>query len=296
MNLKGVTINGYKVTDILGKGTFGVVYKAYKNNIIYALKVFEDYDYYSNQELILQKVISSFTMCAAGVVCMKDYFDIYLDGRKYGCIVLEFMDGTLLDMNIITFGALLKIMADVSFALYSLHLIHITHNDIKPDNILYKHCGTDTIFKLADCGFACDQNYNINYYAYCKNYGTPTYMAPGKIKRMGQPESGERHMQSDVYALGYTFWEMVVAFKNQITVKQAAIMHATQRRFTAEMIETPEFLTTITNEEIASKLNSLLSSMVFVKPEDLPDMNTVYRTILLISQENRYDVAGKTSV
>ena len=42
MQLTGQTINGYKFLNFINKGGFGSVYKAEKNGVSYAVKVFEE--------------------------------------------------------------------------------------------------------------------------------------------------------------------------------------------------------------------------------------------------------------
>jgi len=74
--------------------------------------------------------------------------------------------------------------------------IPIIHRDIKPENILLDEYG---VVKLADFGWS-------NFYQYKKRLsycGTPEYLAPEMIKRVGHDQS------VDVWNLGVLLFELV---------------------------------------------------------------------------------------
>ncbi|CAE6518325.1 unnamed protein product [Rhizoctonia solani] len=90
-------------------------------------------------------------------------------------------------------------------ALAFLHQRGVVHNDIKPANIILTG-GSSPMPVLVDFGFA--EHYTLtSRHAFQSNlaYGTPEYLAPERAK--GQPHDTRK---SDVYALGITFFEILV--------------------------------------------------------------------------------------
>ncbi|EUC62064.1 kinase [Rhizoctonia solani AG-3 Rhs1AP] len=86
-----------------------------------------------------------------------------------------------------------------------LHQRGVVHNDIKPANIILTG-GPTPMPVLVDFGFA--EHYTLtSRHAFQSNlaYGTPEYLAPERAK--GQPHDTRK---SDVYALGITFFEILV--------------------------------------------------------------------------------------
>ncbi|KAF8682207.1 kinase-like protein [Rhizoctonia solani] len=86
-----------------------------------------------------------------------------------------------------------------------LHQRGVVHNDIKPANIILTG-GPSPMPVLVDFGFA--EHYTLtSRHAFQSNlaYGTPEYLAPERAK--GQPHDTRK---SDVYALGITFFEILV--------------------------------------------------------------------------------------
>ncbi|KAG9083731.1 hypothetical protein FRC06_004392 [Ceratobasidium sp. 370] len=86
-----------------------------------------------------------------------------------------------------------------------LHQRGVVHNDIKPANILLTGA-TPPMPVLVDFGFA--EHYTLtSRHAFQSNlaYGTPEYLAPERAR--GQPHDTRK---SDVYALGVTFFEILV--------------------------------------------------------------------------------------
>ncbi|CAE6409519.1 unnamed protein product [Rhizoctonia solani] len=86
-----------------------------------------------------------------------------------------------------------------------LHQRGVVHNDIKPANIILTG-GSSPMPVLVDFGFA--EHYTLtSRHAFQSNlaYGTPEYLAPERAK--GQPHDTRK---SDIYALGITFFEILV--------------------------------------------------------------------------------------
>ena len=93
------------------------------------------------------------------------------------------------------FGEISQIAAEICEALKFSYELDIIHGDIKPSNVLLQYNGTA---KLSDFGMARrvsgETDNSIG--------GTPNYIAPELLR--GEKPS----IQSDVYALGVTLYEM----------------------------------------------------------------------------------------
>ncbi|QRV86563.1 CAMK/CAMK1 protein kinase [Ceratobasidium sp. AG-Ba] len=95
--------------------------------------------------------------------------------------------------------------AALTEAVAFLHQRGVVHNDIKPANILLTGASPPTPV-LVDFGFA--EHYSLtSRHAFQSNlaYGTPEYLAPERAR--GQPHDTRK---ADVYALGVTFFEILV--------------------------------------------------------------------------------------
>ena len=162
---------------MLGKGTFGAVYKATDDeNNIYALKIYND-KFEANQEAQLltyvnkigengksENVISYF-----GYYREKEITVDYMDGSRstqtYSFVLSELVSGKPLDDTFITFPlgdkerwdylgfAIPQIFKGLSF----LHKKGVAHRDIKPDNIMIELPGANPKGRvvLIDLGLSC---------------------------------------------------------------------------------------------------------------------------------------------
>ena len=134
------------------------------------------------------------------IVDVTDYFE--LEGSYY--IILEYIEGCslkdLLDQQKkLPFLLAVYVVGQIGQGLWHAHQNQIIHRDVKPANIMLTKGGG---VKITDFGLA-----------YAKEalgitdpgtfVGTPAYLAPEQIK--GQPADA----QSDIYALGVMFYEML---------------------------------------------------------------------------------------
>lgn len=125
----------------------------------------------------------------------------------------------------------------ITTALYYLHNLNISHNDIKPSNVRYSK--TKGLWKLLDLGLATDLKTVV-----CKNIGTDGYRAPEVQTR------GVLHPKSDVYGLGVMMEECIPGIIRRyarfdgITKRKKALLrelHSTASgRIKAQLIEAGE--------------------------------------------------------
>ena len=122
-------------------------------------------------------------------------------------IVMEYLKGITLKQLIHRRGALepkeaVGLMIQLSLGLQEAHLKNVIHRDIKPQNILIEDDGT---VKLTDFGIAIAGD-ALQLTKMDSVLGSVHYMAPECSRGEGAS------MQSDIYALGVVFYELLTGF------------------------------------------------------------------------------------
>jgi CRP-like cAMP-binding protein len=198
------TIGKYIATDIIGRGSFSVVYKGkhidlempvaikmMRHNLAMDPEFLENF----NNEA---KTIAS--LDHENIIRIYDIEERY----KTVFIIMEYVNGESL-MNLIqrlklippelTAYYLVQACSGLSFA----HENGIIHRDINPSNILLHK---NDRLKIFDFGLACPIGTEDMEFL-----GTAFYMAPEQIK------SYEMDQRTDIYSLGITAYEMVTGAK-----------------------------------------------------------------------------------
>lgn len=166
----------YAYNDLLGTGSFGSVFKCKRvgDNNTYALKVIEKRKLMAHGEYLfkaLEREIETQKIATdSGLPFYVGLIESFEDAKNI-YIVLEYCERSLMDFlagRKLTENQCLELVFQVALGLNYLHSIHITHRDIKPDNILIKN----GILKIADFGFASNSSQLMT------NLGTAPYMSP----------------------------------------------------------------------------------------------------------------------
>ncbi len=192
---------GYEILGVLGRGGFGVVYRARQLTIDreVALKVdsrviLDDRD----QRRFLREVRAAGRL--SGHPNVVEIYDagVLSDGRPY--IVMELCTGgSLAGRAPMTPADVVGIGQQLADALATAHGLGVLHRDIKPGNILIKRYGT---VGLADFGLAAlietGRDSSVTLAAL-----TPAY-APPEAFHLETPTP-----RSDVYALGATLYALL---------------------------------------------------------------------------------------
>ena len=222
MNKKNVVANRYEVVQHIGQGGMADVFLAIDTilNRHVAIKILR-----SDQSIDAISILRFEREAqAATTLAHPNIVEIYDVGeyKNHHYIVMEYVAGKTLKKVIRDRAPLLNLeavdtMKQLTSAVAEAHKRGIIHRDIKPQNVIVKSDGS---LKILDFGIATakasaqlTQANNV--------MGSVHYLAPELAK--GEPASP----QSDIYALGIVFYEMLtgdVPFKADQAV-QIALQH-----------------------------------------------------------------------
>ncbi|MDQ5982181.1 MAG: Protein kinase protein [Patescibacteria group bacterium] len=203
----GKTVNGYAIVEYLGKGGFGLVFRAEKGGKSYAIKFIRTEFIRSDLEMkridreiaALNKVKSEHTV---------EYYDsgeYTEDFTTYRYIVMEYLEGQTLrerlnsEDKIYDEKEALALVEEILTGISSIHEAGIIHRDVKPENIFLTSNGV----KILDYGLS-----KIIDYSSITQTGSPLgtffYMSPEQVK-------GEREITpaSDFYSIGVMLYELL---------------------------------------------------------------------------------------
>ncbi|AET40248.1 putative serine/threonine protein kinase KIC1 Ecym_5505 [Eremothecium cymbalariae DBVPG len=196
-----LTPQAFRRTEIVGRGKFGVVYKAYhvKTKQVYAIKVL-NLDCPEDEVEDVQKEVQ-FLSSLKQVPNITQYYGSFLYETKLW-VIMEYCAGgslrTLLRPGKIDEKYLGVIVRNLLVALLYIHKDNVIHRDIKAANVLITNGGH---VKLCDFGVAAQlttANHKRQTMA-----GTPYWMAPEVIM-----EGVYYNTKADIWSLGITTYEI----------------------------------------------------------------------------------------
>ncbi|MDZ4764238.1 MAG: protein kinase [Chloroflexota bacterium] len=209
-DLTDQTIKGYHVRELISRGGFGAVYRAYQTPLDrdVAIKVILPI-YASQPEFIRRFEVEAHLVARLEHLHIVPLYDYWRDPNG-AYLVMRWMRGGSLrqyikraDLNL-TF--IVRIVEQITSALNAAHQKNIIHQDIKPDNLLLD---ADSNAYLADFGIAGEGSLKSDGSGL---HGTLSYIAPELF--MGEPATP----QSDMYSMGVTLFELLTG-KHPFTEK-----------------------------------------------------------------------------
>jgi formylglycine-generating enzyme required for sulfatase activity/tRNA A-37 threonylcarbamoyl transferase component Bud32 len=285
MALKGKSIDRYRILEQLGQGGMAVVYKAYDTRLErdVALKVIRT-EYIP--PIQLKKLLHRFEREAkaqaqfihANIVRVHDFGEYR--GSPY--LVMEYLPGGTLKAktgNKLLYNEAARILTPIADALAYAHRRNVLHRDVKPSNIMITEEGKPM---LGDFGIA--KILEVEGTALTgtgMGIGTPEYMAPEQWR-------GEPVPQTDIYALGVVFYELVTGRKPYTadTPTAIALMQA------MEPLPRPSELV----PDLPEKVEKVLFKALALKPEDRYESMAAFREVLEeLSWERQTGVADEPS-
>ncbi|HEX8114502.1 MAG TPA: protein kinase [Kofleriaceae bacterium] len=207
----GTWIGRFELVGVLGRGQFGVVYRARDTQLgrMVAVKVMRRagrQDRPIRETLFQTEAAAAARLQHPNIVTLHDYGEF--EGAPY--LILELLEGDTLRTRLAGAGRLapldaLAIASDVARALVEAHAAGVIHRDIKPGNVFLCASGQTKVldFGLAQLQSEVDRGSEPAGSAAARA-GTPRYMAPELLR--GQAADA----CTDVYAVGLTLFEMLV--------------------------------------------------------------------------------------
>ncbi|HEX2619751.1 MAG TPA: protein kinase, partial [Phototrophicaceae bacterium] len=200
-DLVGKTLRGYEVRELLGRGGFGAVYRAYQASVAreVAIKVILP-EYASQPEFVRGFEVEAQLVARLEHPYIVPLFDYWNDADG-AFIVMRMLKGgslrDLVDLGPISLERSARLLDQICGALTVAHRGGVVHRDLKPDNILMDEDGNGY---LTDFGIAKPVGYNMGQ---DNISGSIPYMAPEQL--MGEPPSP----LADIYSLGIMIYEML---------------------------------------------------------------------------------------
>jgi serine/threonine-protein kinase len=203
-----VVAGRYRLETLLGEGGMGVVYRARHVLIdrVVALKLIRP-DLRGETHLrawMLREARAANRVDHAHIVDIHDVGETE-EGELY--LVMEYLTGTSLSHECakgpLPLPRAVDILEQMCAALARAHDLGVIHRDLKSDNIMLTARGGRRDFvKILDFGLAALAR-DPRLAPKGAVFGTPEYMSPE------QARGEDAHAQSDLYALGILFFEMV---------------------------------------------------------------------------------------
>lgn len=204
----GRTIEGYKLGDVLGRGSMSEVYAGYKDKRVVTVKILLP-------ELVDdEKLFGHFKHEAEAMAGLSHpnirtlYHQGEIEGMQY--LILEHIEGYDLKTHLREHGPLSldearNMMSQLASALDYLHSCGIVHRDLKPENIMLQQEPDSKHYHvwLTDFGLAKLSTQVVSIYGE-EAVGTINYMSPEQI----QTKKTIDH-RADIYAMGVVLYEML---------------------------------------------------------------------------------------
>ena len=274
-----------RLLDELGRGGFGIVYKARDSKgekfaVKRLLQLGKARKRVKNElEIVGEKLQHP------NIVALHSHFkheeDVY--------IVMEFCKEGNLGDYMVKYKPKLsdryQFMVDIAKGLCFLHIKAIIHRDIKPENILLKQSKDRKICKITDFGLSRVKKRRDQ--VFISLVGTEPYLAPEIIDGCDYDNS------VDVFALGLVFYALmnnVVVYDKEadgkaILAPAAKILSKTRFRFLKDVLRKEntgidDFVDTYFENSV--NIGKLVYSMIQQNPEDRPTMDLVVAEVASI--------------
>jgi len=261
----------YRVTDVLGEGSMGVVYRGFDPDIArpVAIKTIRRHG---------SAAAESGTMVAArfrneaqaagrlmhpGIVSVYDYGE---DG-PIAYIAMEFVEGMSLGRYLsrgVRFSSddIVSLLVQLLEALEHAHSQGVWHRDIKPGNLIVTRTGR---LKVADFGIARIDSLELTQTNMM--IGTPSYMSPEQYR------GGTLDRRVDIYAAGALLYELLTG--------HAAFQGSAESLMYKILNESPPPPSTLEPHDRPAFYDELVAKAMAKKPEDrYPDAASFRAAVL----------------
>jgi serine/threonine-protein kinase len=203
----------YVLWDVIAEGSMGTVWLAQHLTLErpFAVKFLKTptVSTFRLRERFIREARLTAAVRSPHVVDVVDY-GVLEDGTPF--MVMELLDGEPLARRLrreppLGVRELLRLTTCVLDGLEAVHQAGVVHRDVKPENVVLVHRGTDMVPKLVDFGVCCmtmrelDGERSERLTAPGTTFGTPWYMSPEHA--MGLDVDG----RTDLYGVGVMLYE-----------------------------------------------------------------------------------------
>jgi YVTN family beta-propeller protein len=223
-NATGSVVAGYRIEDVAGRGSMGVVYRAtqlaLQRPVALKLIASEVADDASFRERFKRESQLAASIDHPNVIPIYEAGDV--DGALF--LAMRFVEGTDLGALVAAEGTLaparaVSIVAQVAAGLSAAHALGLVHRDVKPANVLIA-AGEDEHAYLADFGLTKHASSAPGLTRAGMFVGTLDYSAPEVIR-------GEAvDLRADVYALGCVLFQCLTGCPPFARDSEVATMYA----------------------------------------------------------------------
>lgn len=209
----GAEVGGYRISDRLGEGAMGVVYKGIHSVLGRPAAI----KFLSSELIRDQEAVDRFFTEARAVNAIRhpnivDISDFGQRGKRH-YFVMELLEGQTLLERLESEGRMdttttIRVGVQIAAALAAAHEKGIVHRDLKPDNIFVcNHPDYPDFVKVFDFGIAklVEREVGTGHRTRAGSIiGTPHYMSPEQC--LGE---SSLDLRSDIYSLGVVLYRMV---------------------------------------------------------------------------------------
>jgi len=253
----GRMIDSYEITELIGRGGMGVVYKArdVKLDRDVALKIMDPL--LAREEAFLKRFWSEAKALAklqnpyiVGIYALRE--------TEFGiCIVMEYVEGTTLGDLIKASGPLhveqaIYLFKQLLMAFEHAHAAGIIHRDVKPGNILVTE---NNMAKVTDFGLAKIYQSSAATLTSITG-GTLFYASPEQLEGLGKVDK-----RGDIYSLGMTLYESLTG---AVPFANTESDFATREKIVKGRIPSPRGM----KPEIPAELNAIVMKAIAKDPQD----------------------------
>ncbi|TNE48510.1 MAG: serine/threonine protein kinase [Deltaproteobacteria bacterium] len=282
-DLIGLELGNVKLTELLGRGAMGTVYRAEHKDLHtpYAVKIL--HPEFSKDDVVAERFRREAMMCSQlrhpNIVFVTD-FGKHPNVGLY--LVMEFLTGeTLLEIlkeetDGLPLWRSILMLKQLCSAFSLAHKGGVIHRDLKPENIIIlKGSGTQEQVKVLDFGIArLTATEDGELTSQGQIMGTPAFMAPEQITG-----SAPISPQTDIYALG------VLAY-NIITGRTPFRANSPMELMAMHMMQDAPVVSIFRPDLKDTWLEQLIQEMMGKKPEDRPEsMDAVQKRLDYVLQE-----------
>ena len=254
-------IEGYKITDRLGAGGMGTVWRAVQSSTKreVAMKFLGSHRFASKKSRArFEREVS-----LAAKLTHPNIARVYHSGVHRGVYyyAMELVDGVHLDsfvqQNELSQRDVLELMKDICDAVYHAHKLGVIHRDLKPSNILVTQDGRPYIVDFGLAKASMQETDDVTISIEGEISGTLAYMAPeqaaGRTDKISE--------RTDVYSLGVIMHQLLIG---RLPHNMSGSRYDILKRIVEQEVDRPSE----DSEAIGSDLEALILTALAQKPED----------------------------